>query len=270
MYGEAGDDVMFGGAGNDTLWGDAGNDYMFGEAGVDDMKGGWGDDFMRGGDDTDYIDGGEGRDSLYGDNGDDWLTGGNDNDYVVGGQGNDFVFGDAGDDTLVGAEGQDILNGGTGRDILAGGLGRDTMTGGADTDTFLFSASDIITQAHPTVGIKTVQTVEKDTITDFNAAQGDRIDLMQLLDNLTGFAGGTAQDAISQGYLYWATGANGTTTVYLDRNGHAADSIYNPDIAVVDLLGVNGQISADQFIGSLPVSNSMTTYQFNQTAFLFS
>jgi Ca2+-binding RTX toxin-like protein len=141
-----------------------------------------------------------------------------------------------------------------GRDVFVGGRGSDTMVGGADTDTFKFNASDLVTVPHPIFYGQTYQTVEMDRILDFNAPQGDRIDLMSLLDEATNFYGGSAQDAVSQGYLYWVQHGNPGeegygTTIYLDRNGFGADSAVG-DIAVVDLAGVGAdQIGAQQFIG---------------------
>jgi Ca2+-binding RTX toxin-like protein len=70
------------------------------------------------------------------------------------------VWGNAGDDRINGAGGNDVLDGGGGNDTLAGGRDDDTLTGGAGADTFVFRTGD-----------------GTDTITDFNAAEGDRLDL---------------------------------------------------------------------------------------------
>jgi hypothetical protein len=58
--------------------------------------------------------------------------------------------------------------------------------------------------------------------------------------DLTTFTGTTAQEAISQGYIYFQyvqAAAYDATRVFIDRNGHAADTSYT-DFAVVDLTGV--------------------------------
>ncbi|MFV3308926.1 tandem-95 repeat protein, partial [Pseudomonas sp. NY15181] len=89
--------------------------------------------------------------------------GGSDNLY--GGDGNDILYGQGGNDFLFGEGGNDILFGGTGDDQLTGGKGNDILTGGAGADTFIWKAGDI----------------GNDTITDFKAGEGDRIDISDLL-----------------------------------------------------------------------------------------
>lgn len=61
---------------------------------------------------------------------------------------------------LAGNIGNDTLNGGAGNDTLLGGLGNDVLTGGSGADLFAFLSGD-----------------GQDTITDFDASQGDRIGL---------------------------------------------------------------------------------------------
>jgi serralysin len=84
----------------------------------------------------------------------------------VGTWGNDTMSGTNGDDVLSGRSGNDILTGGAGNDALTGGSGKDTLTGGLGADRFVFtSLAD-----------------RGDHITDFNASQGDKIDVSALLD----------------------------------------------------------------------------------------
>ncbi|GLW38646.1 hypothetical protein Pcaca04_25820 [Pectobacterium carotovorum subsp. carotovorum] len=90
------------------------------------------------------------------------------NDTLSGGAGNDILFGQGGNDTLIGGEGNDLLYGGSGDDILIGGAGGDTLIGGAGADTFKWQAGDI----------------GNDVIKDFNAKEGDRIDLSDLVGEL--------------------------------------------------------------------------------------
>jgi Ca2+-binding RTX toxin-like protein len=73
--------------------------------------------------------------------------------------GDDRLLGTAQDDVIDALAGRDTLIGGTGDDILTGGRGFDRLTGGTGADRFVFTASG------------------RDCITDFNASQGDRIDL---------------------------------------------------------------------------------------------
>ncbi|MBE2894716.1 vWA domain-containing protein, partial [Spirabiliibacterium falconis] len=58
------------------------------------------------------------------------------------------------------AGGNDIINGGIGDDIIIGGAGNDTLTGGAGADQFVYNLKG---------------GNGDDTITDFNAAEGDKL-----------------------------------------------------------------------------------------------
>jgi Ca2+-binding RTX toxin-like protein len=84
------------------------------------------------------ADGGDGADALYG-----------------GIRAAATLIGGTGDDLLQGRSGNDTLDGGDGNDHLIGGRGTDHLTGGAGADTFTVDS--------------------KDTITDFNAAEGDAL-----------------------------------------------------------------------------------------------
>ncbi|WP_395593268.1 retention module-containing protein [Pseudomonas sp. B26140] len=92
------------------------------------------------------------------------------NDTLLGGTGNDILFGSGGNDWLDGGKGNDILLGGTGNDTLIGGQGNDILIGGSGADTFVWKAGD----------------TGSDVIKDFKAAEGDRIDLRDLLQGETG------------------------------------------------------------------------------------
>lgn len=73
---------------------------------------------------------------------------------------------------LDGGTGADTLTGGLGDDILTGGAGADTLTGGSGVDTFRFDRAG----------------GAPDHVTDFSAAQGDIIDLHDLLGAEAGLA----------------------------------------------------------------------------------
>lgn len=77
-------------------------------------------------------------------------------DIIAGGDGNDQLSSGFGSDTLRGDAGNDTLVGGVGGDMLTGGLGADKFRFDTVTDTV--------------VG-------DGDLVTDFNAAQGDNIDI---------------------------------------------------------------------------------------------
>ncbi|WP_434708828.1 LapA family giant adhesin [Pseudomonas sp. R1-1] len=91
-------------------------------------------------------------------------------DTLLGGAGNDILFGSGGNDLLDGGKGNDILLGGSGNDTLIGGKGNDILIGGSGADTFVWKAGD----------------TGSDVIKDFKAADGDRIDLRDLLQGETG------------------------------------------------------------------------------------
>ena len=113
--------------------------------------------------------------------------------------------GDNGDDILFGGSANDSLSGGEGNDILNGGGGNDTLTGGLGADAFVFNVGNS--------GI--------DTITDFNATEGDRIFLAR-----TVFGDIQASDiqivaddeaaAMSAGLI---TYSQGTGNLYFNQNG---------------------------------------------------
>jgi Ca2+-binding RTX toxin-like protein len=124
---------------------------LHGEGGRDALWSGRGDDILNGGDGSDWLSGGEGNDTLNG--GDEANT--SDGGWTIAG------FDGAFNDLLDGGKGDDILNAGAGRDFLYFGTGNDTLTGGAGADVFAAKA-----------GFGT------DRVTDFNHAQGDRINAL--------------------------------------------------------------------------------------------
>jgi Ca2+-binding RTX toxin-like protein len=191
----AGNDVISGGTGADLIRGYAGGDFIQGLGGADTVFGGLGDDviyasarsswvpvgaamgtYLRGDEGDDYIVGGAGFDNINGNMGRDTESGGAGNDWVVGGKDDDFLSGDAGadivngnlgndtcvgglgDDSVRGGQADDMIYGGAGNDWLSGDLGNDTESGGAGADIFRVFTGDGI-----------------DRVTDFNAAEGDRV-----------------------------------------------------------------------------------------------
>jgi Ca2+-binding RTX toxin-like protein len=210
LVGHAGRDAISGGAGNDVidgghgdvvvddgqnhLRGDAGDDEIYGGSGPDDISGGDGDDRIRGAWDKDApgpganylrgdagndeiwgavgfddINGNQGNDTAHGGAGDDWIVGGKDNDLLNGDQGADLVYGNLGDDSCDGGTGADTVRGGQGDDTLAGGGGDDWLSGDLGGDTISGGAGADIFHSFGATGL--------DRITDFDAAEGDRIQL---------------------------------------------------------------------------------------------
>ncbi|PBJ94152.1 hypothetical protein CMV24_18205 [Pseudomonas plecoglossicida] len=144
------------------------------------------------------------------------ISGANDgNDILTGGNGNDILFGQGGIDRLDGGRGNDMLLGGSGDDFLTGGHGDDTLIGGAGKDTFIWKAGDY----------------GNDVIKDFKSAEGDRIDLKDLLVNETGK---TIDNYLKMSF------ADGSTTLQISSEGklNAAGGVANADVTI-KLEGVN-------------------------------
>ncbi|WP_304611093.1 carbohydrate-binding domain-containing protein [Microvirga sp. ACRRW] len=193
ITGNAGSNLLSGGAGNDTLDGGANATGK-----IDTLTGGTGDDtyVVRSVSDVVTENAGEGTDTVQAavthtlaTNVEHLvLTGTSGNS----GTGNDLanrITGNAGANTLDGRGGNDTIIGGDGADILIGGAGNDQLTGGAGADTFRFAKAG-----------------GQDTITDFNASQGDLIDLTG-----TGVTGLDKLQISSSGGIYTLGLGDGST-----------------------------------------------------------
>ncbi|CAJ1899687.1 hypothetical protein PEKONANI_03778 [Aeromonas jandaei] len=132
-------------------------------------------------DKADVLIGGNGDDILFGQGGDDFLFGGAGNDILFGGAGNDTLYGESGNDTLYGGSGNDTLFGGSGDDTLSGGLGNDILVGGLGNDILKGDGgADTFTWLQ---GDTAAGSVAKDYVVDFSKAEGDKLDLSDLLDH---------------------------------------------------------------------------------------
>jgi Ca2+-binding RTX toxin-like protein len=166
--------INFGGnALSNTLTGNAGNNVLDGLGGTDTLIGGAGDDtyYINGVGDTVIEAADEGHDLIR-----------SNVSYTLSANVEDGVLlGNAGL-SLTGNTLNNTLTGNAGNNILDGGAGVDTLIGGTGADIFKFSlVSDM--------GVGT----NRDVINDFNALQGDKIDLTAFDANLTiaGFNGFT-------------------------------------------------------------------------------
>ena len=173
-----GNDSLTGGAGGEFFEGEAGNDMLSGGGGADTLQGGDGQDYLRGGEGDDQIVGGADFDDIHGNQGDDTASGGDGDDWVVGGKDNDRLTGDAGSDIAYGNLGNDVLDGGAGADIVRGGQGDDVLAGG-DGDDWLSGdrGADNITGGAGADVFHSFTDAGIDLITDFNFAEGDRVQL---------------------------------------------------------------------------------------------
>lgn len=91
----------------------------------------------------------------------------NEDDVKTGTADADTLRGNGGNDTLSGLGGDDILYGDAGDDVLIGGLGRDSLTGGSGADRFVFTDDD----------------TSLDLVRDFNAGEGDILDITDIINN---------------------------------------------------------------------------------------
>ena len=125
----------------------------------------------------------------------DFYNGSADNDYFIGLSGDDVINGNAGHDMLYGSIGEDVIHGGAGNDHIYGGADSDELYGDGGADTFYLNDAD-----------------SADTIHDFNTAQGDAIDITELL---------SAYDSLDDAILdFVRISDNGADSVlYVDVNG---------------------------------------------------
>ncbi|AOO81287.1 hypothetical protein BHK69_13180 [Bosea vaviloviae] len=184
-------DQIYGTSGNDNLSGGGGHDIIIGRAGNDVLNGGDGNDTLRGGAGNDIIDGGNGIDLIDFSDASSAVNftivqsssataasapGLGTDSYrniegVIGSAFDDLLTGSSGADVIIGGAGNDILSSGGGTDTLSGGTGFNTLTGGAAADIFIIDPTKL-SAALP------------DLITDYNLAEGDKVDLSSLFNSL--------------------------------------------------------------------------------------
>ena len=180
-----------------------------------EIRGLAGDDRITGGGGRNEINGNQGADTLTGHSSvGDVLFGGRDNDVidasqstahnaVNGNKGDDMITGGTAGDSLWGGQGDDRIIGGRDGDWISGDRGHDTLTGGSGADVFHQFAEGGVS-----------------VVTDFNAAEGDRVQLdpnttyqvtQQGEDVLVALTGGgqvvlqhTQLSSLSDGWLFAA------------------------------------------------------------------
>lgn len=236
---------LFGGKGNDTLDGGTGDDYLDAGAGDDVLiydaadnhrDGGTGNDTLdaSGHVDTDGdavavdIDLSDADIMITAETGTDAAAAANEVmriENVIGSGGGDTITGNKGANMLMGGAGTDAIVGGEGNDTIVGGTGSDgTLTGGMGADTFVFAIGD-----------------GDDTITDFSANQGDKIDL-------TGY--GLSADELAELIADANADADGTetTTFVLDLDATDGLNIENGGQITIVTGDRFAELDADDFI----------------------
>ncbi|WAM51020.1 Ig-like domain-containing protein, partial [Vreelandella venusta] len=122
----------------------------------------------------------------------------------------DTARADGGGNSIDGGAGDDILIGGADNDTLIGGEGNDLLFGGLGADTFKWELNDQGTADNPAI----------DTVMDFNASEGDKLDIGELLD----YENGDSLDA----YIV-AEEDSGDTVLYVNSEGGLAGDKENAD-----------------------------------------
>ncbi|NEP14763.1 MAG: calcium-binding protein [Symploca sp. SIO2C1] len=225
---------------DDHFIGDEGRNYLYGLQGNDTLIGGAGNDNLRGGAGTDILDGGDGFDTAFfthenfaiiADLNQETVTQTDDQGNTIIETIRDIerVYGTAFDDQLIGNQESNYLYGWDGNDTLLGGTANDYLHGNAGADTFAFSS--------PNQGI--------DTITDFNLAQADLIQV-----SASGFGGGLTVGTLdADQFTIGSAATNGSDRIiYNDATGAL---FFDPDGT-----GALGQVQFAQISTGLVLTNS--------------
>ncbi len=139
--------------------------------------------------------------------------------------------------------GNDTVKGGAGTDMIYGNQGDDTLTGGAGADAFVFLKTDVAATGSP---------LAKDTITDFKMTDGDRLDLRDLMPNVTS---NTLMSSITNYVSMALSGSDVNVTVKGDVSGSKADLM---TIVLKDAAN-NGLVSNGNLISLTDLINQYNT-----------
>lgn len=208
------------GAGTDTL---SGFENLTGSAFNDTLTGNSSDNVIQGGAGNDTINGSGGTDTLSYANagsavtlnlstGTSQNTSGAGSDTIssmenlVGSAYGDTLTGTSSANHIWGGAGADTISAGGGNDFLYGGAGADTLTGSTGGDVFVFEAATALGAS--------------DTITDFSAAQVDKLDVSDILDCYD-----PLNDAISDFVRITDNGTHSFLSVDADGGGNSFTQI---------------------------------------------
>jgi Ca2+-binding RTX toxin-like protein len=133
--------------------------------------------------------------------------------------------------TIIGNNADNVLNGGAGADLLISGAGNDTLSGGAGADIFRFdTAPDSASN--------------RDRVTDFNGALGDRIQLDKSVFTALPANGILAASAFRSGSSFTSSSERilynpATGDLLYDSNGSAAGGIRSIFATLAKGLSIN-------------------------------
>ncbi|MFI3154864.1 MAG: M10 family metallopeptidase C-terminal domain-containing protein [Methylococcaceae bacterium] len=238
LIGNTGNNLLDGGLGNDTLAGGQGNDTYMINVTADRVKelAGQGTDIIRSTMSYSLADT-DGNGSNGGNVEDLTLMG----SAAINGTGNSLnntLTGNSAANILLGNAGNDQLVGGGDADQLTGGVGADLLSGGSGADRFMFLN---VSESGP-------DSAGRDTITDFKASEGDKIDF-SAIDANTGVAGNNAFNSLQQGAAFSGSFA-GVASLYFDQTAKILyannDADAQADFSIL-LTGVAG-VSLGHFI----------------------
>jgi Ca2+-binding RTX toxin-like protein len=242
ITGNSGDNTLFGASGNDTLIGGSGNDTLEGGIGADTLMGGLGDDVIIYNFSQDRVNefAGEGTDTVIAVVNytmDDFIenatafgpsliriTGNGLDNVITGNAAANNLRGEDGHDTILGGDGRDNIYGGNGDDTLDGGLASDVMYGDAGADTFVMAGP--------------VASTNVDTVRDFSVADGDAIDISDILSYYT-----AGVDTLSDFVMLVQQGTQ--TLVKVDVTGSGVAANYS---TVAYLTGVTSLPDVDTMV----------------------
>ncbi len=196
------------------------------------------------------------------------INGTSQRDWIEGGRYSDILTGNAGDDILIGNRGNDFLSGGDGNDRLVGVNGLDgieldnspgggevdTLTGGAGADTFVLGNRKqpfYLYEGGPDAAI----------ITDFNAAEGDILELFGSANDYAIVFEDTDKIAVDIYYKKPEGGTeliavlNGVTEFNLNANyiRYANNNVNNNGLNPVRLLNAPIQANLIDPVAPIPV-----------------
>ncbi len=122
-----------------------------------------------------------------------------------------YILGNGGSNTLIGGAGKDVISGGAGNDFITGGLDGDQLTGGLGADTFVYTTLGDFGSGGT-----------NDRISDFNRADGDKLDLTGVDAN--------SNLATDQAFTFLGAGAFTHTAGELRSTATASGNIVQGDV----------------------------------------